>query len=195
MGTSTARTQRTRAAIVDALLELVGGGEPEPTVDRIAEEAKVSVRTVYGHFGSVADLHQALVERVTELVVDRVEVISLDEPLAVRIDLLGSQRARINEELGPLLLAAARFQSRSEVLDRSRRTGRDASAAQIRRVLGAELSVLGAAAQARRVATIDALLGVSTWQQLRTGHHLSVDQARIATIEAVSELVRPAGAS
>ena len=45
-----ARSQRTRAAVIDALVALCVEGDPSPTALRVAERAGVALRTVYGHF-------------------------------------------------------------------------------------------------------------------------------------------------
>jgi AcrR family transcriptional regulator len=47
------RGARNRAAIVAALLELVGEGELEPTAEQVAERACVGTRTVFRHFADM----------------------------------------------------------------------------------------------------------------------------------------------
>ena len=46
----TARAERTREKVVDAVLELLDGGDVRPTAERIAKRAGVSERTVFQHF-------------------------------------------------------------------------------------------------------------------------------------------------
>ena len=52
-----ARGLRTRDAIVSALLELIAEGDIAPTAQRIADRARVSVRSVYQHFVDVEGLY------------------------------------------------------------------------------------------------------------------------------------------
>lgn len=185
----TRRSQRTRDAIVGALVQLVLDGDVQPTAQQVADRAGVSLRSVYGHFSTTAALHHQIVEHVTHLVLERLQVIDAGEPTAVKVDLLCGQRARINEDLGPLLVAAGRLASGSPELASSRRFGRAASLAQVDRVFGPELAPLPPGARARRAAAIHALLQVEAWVELRDEAGLDAEQARLATAEAVARLL------
>jgi AcrR family transcriptional regulator len=187
----TARAQRTRQAVVDALIALVQAGDPRPRVQAIAERAGVSTRAVHLHFRTVHELHLALVERTTELVIERLAVIDPDEPLDVRVDLLTAQRARINEELGALLRAADGFEQTSAPIAEGRVFGRRSSRDQLERIFARELRHLPAGARARVVAAVDALLTHQSWNLMRVTHGLSPDEARIATGDAATGLLAP----
>jgi AcrR family transcriptional regulator len=185
-----ARGERTREAVLEALVELVEAGEPNPSAPRIAEQAGISVRSIYVHFASLEDLRLALVERVTLMVIERLAVIDPHQPTEVKADLLCGQRARINEDLGSLLLAAERQEHDAPEFAKSRAFGRQSSRAQIERVFAAELEALDPAARTRRVAAVDALIGLHSWRLLRTAHGLTPDEARLATREGVQQLLR-----
>jgi AcrR family transcriptional regulator len=184
----TARSRRTRQAIVDALLALVGEGE-QPSVPAIAQRAGVSSRAVHVHFRTVNDLHAALVDRVTGLVLERLAVIDPAEALDARIDLLCGQRARINEDLGAVMLAADGYERTSPAIAAGRDFGRQASRAQLQRVFAAELAAQPPGAAPRRLAAVDALLTHSSWRLLRTTHGLSPDEARLALRDGVRVLL------
>src|SRR5690606_11225579 len=166
------RSSRTRAAIVDALIELLLSGEAEPTAQQIAEAASVSVRTVYGHFRSLGDLHQAVVEKVSGLILEQIHPIDTSEALDVRIALVCGQRARINEEFGPILRAAERDRHTSAELGRAKQVRRQASTLQIARVFAAELDPLDPGSRSRRIASIDVQLSLYAWDSLRHDHGL-----------------------
>jgi len=51
-----ARAERTRDAIVDALLDLLKEGDLKPSADRVAERAGVSRRVIFHHFKDLEDL-------------------------------------------------------------------------------------------------------------------------------------------
>ena len=51
-----ARTVRTRAAILEALLALLRGGDINPTAAEIARKAGVSLRSIAQHFPRRGDL-------------------------------------------------------------------------------------------------------------------------------------------
>jgi AcrR family transcriptional regulator len=184
-----ARSRRTGAAIVTALVELILEGDPAPTAQEIAARADLSVRSVFSHFRTLEDLHMAAVDQVAVMVVERLAPIDPDDRLDARVDLLASQRSRINEELGPLLLAAERLESSSPSIARSRRRSRKASRQQIERVFASELGDWPEGTRQRRVATIEALLGTASWNVLRACD-LTVDEARVAVSESIIALVR-----
>lgn len=55
-----ARSERSRAKIVDAVMKLVQGGEIQPDPQKVADLAKVSLRTVYRHFDDSESLFKEL---------------------------------------------------------------------------------------------------------------------------------------
>jgi TetR/AcrR family transcriptional regulator of autoinduction and epiphytic fitness len=187
-----ARSQRTRDAVIDALLALIGEGDPQPGARRVAERAGVSTRTVFAHFATLEDLYRASVERATALVLSLLTPIDPVRPLAERIDSLCAQRARVNEEIGPVRRAAALRAPHSPTLTEARARARRASYEQIDRVFGAELDHLDGPARRRRRAAVDAAISGETWDLLRTAHGLPADEARLAVEEAVRPLLTPA---
>ena len=73
-----ARSARTRHAVVDALLDLLGEGDLRPTAARIAERAGVSLRLVFHHFDDVDAIYNELADRQAE------RVKPLTEPIRCR---------------------------------------------------------------------------------------------------------------
>jgi AcrR family transcriptional regulator len=194
-----ARSRRTREAVIDALHALIAEGDPKPNATRIAERAGVSSRTIFAHFATLEDLYRATAERATEMVIALLTPIEPTDPLDERIDSLCAQRARVNEEIGPLRRASALQEPFSPALAEARRFGRQASRAQLERVLAAELAALEPATRRGRVAALDALISGESWDLLRTTHDLAPDEARGAVGAAVRALLPrgagPAGAA
>ena len=62
----TARSERTRNAIVDAHVSLIGDGDLRPTADRIAKLAGVSLRALWSHFADMEALFAASGQRILE---------------------------------------------------------------------------------------------------------------------------------
>ena len=58
-----ARAQRTRDSVVNAVLELAGTGDARPTAKEIADCAGISVRSVYVHFEDLDDLFRSAAAR------------------------------------------------------------------------------------------------------------------------------------
>src|SRR4051794_7539538 len=69
----TARSQRTRDSVVEALLDLLNAGNPRPTAREIAEQAGVSLRSVYVHFDDLEDLFLAATGRHLERILPLLE--------------------------------------------------------------------------------------------------------------------------
>jgi TetR/AcrR family transcriptional regulator of autoinduction and epiphytic fitness len=62
----TARSERTRNAIIDAHLQLISEGDMRPTADRVAKLAGVSLRALWSHFADMEALMAASGQRVLE---------------------------------------------------------------------------------------------------------------------------------
>ena len=62
------RSERTKQAIVDALLDLIKAGTLRPSSAQIAEKAGVTQRTLFNQFGDMETLFTAVTKRQTERV-------------------------------------------------------------------------------------------------------------------------------
>lgn len=187
-----ARTQRTRAAIVDALLALLAEGEVSPSAERIAGRAGISKRSIFVHFSTLEDLYRELADRGTAMVLERVWVIDPELPLDERIDQLCAQRAEVNEAVGPLRRAATRVAT-STAASASQRFARESSKAQVARVFAPELAHLDPVGRAGRIAAADAVISGESWDLWRTTHALAVDDARAVMRDALAAMIRPPG--
>lgn len=58
------RGVKSREAIVAALLDLVGGGVLQPTVQQVADRAGVGIRSVFRHFSEMESLYRAMDARL-----------------------------------------------------------------------------------------------------------------------------------
>jgi TetR/AcrR family transcriptional regulator of autoinduction and epiphytic fitness len=180
----TARSERTRSAIVDAHLQLISGGDLRPTADRIAKTAGVSLRALWSHFADMEALFTASGKRVLEIRDAAHRPISPDLPLAERIDAFCRQRARLLEQIGPTAKAAAIKEPFSETLRRYRRM-------HVKRVRD-ELTTLFAAEVNGNDELLDALTAVSmwpTWSTWRENMDLSVPAARSALALTITSLL------
>jgi len=112
-----ARTTRTRAAIVNALTDLLDEGHIEPTAAEIAHRAGIAVRSVGQHFASREDLLLAVAEHHAQRVAT--EPIDPDAPFEVRLDRFVAQRAKILEASMAMRRAAAVVVARSPSVTRA----------------------------------------------------------------------------
>ena len=167
----TARSERTRSAIVDAHLQLIREGDLRPTADRIAKQAGVSLRALWSHFADMEALFAASGKRVLELRDAAHRPIRADLPLADRIEAYCKQRAALLEQIGPTAKAAALKEPFSETLQRYRKL----HVARIREELVALFPEINGDEQ-----LLNALIGVSmfpTWSTWREVMKRSVASA------------------
>jgi len=184
-----ARSQRTRLAVVDALLDLLRAGNPRPTAKEIAERAGVSLRSVYVHFDDLDDLFGAATRRQIELVAPLLVVVPATGTIAERAETMMRARAEIFEELGPIRRAAELQEPFSPALARNLQDIRAAGRADLERVFANELERLPEDDRRRRTGVLDVLCGSATWDQLRHNQGLDKAAARAAVVEATISLL------
>jgi AcrR family transcriptional regulator len=181
----TARSARTREAVVTAVLELVRAGNPRPTAKEIAGRAGISLRSVYVHFDDLDDLFAAAGARQAEEVAHLLYAVDASLPLDERIAEVVRQRAAIWEALAPVRRAAQIWASSSPTLQRGNLRMADRAVKDIARVFAAELE--GLAPDRRTVATEALHVAASSgaWDVLRTERRLSVDDAGAVVTESM----------
>jgi AcrR family transcriptional regulator len=188
----TARAMRTREAIVDASIALVDEGDLRPTAPRIAERAKVSVRSVFQHFDDLEGLYAAVGDRLVERLSHVRMTVDDTLPLAGRIAEVVRQRAILLEAITPVRRAAAVHAPFSPEVTMRLQAGHDFLRGEIGRVFTAELA---ACADADRVAMLDALdtvLSWASWDNLRSLNGRSLEEAQAVLERTVTAILRPA---
>lgn len=158
---------RTREAIVDATIALLEQGDLRPTAPRVADQAAVSVRSVFQHFDDLETLHAAVAERLVERVAVLVLPVEPTLPLDTRLDRFVHQRALLLEAVTPIRRAAQVHGPFSPEIAARLRDGHAFLRAEVERTFGPELDAAGP----HRPAVLDALdaaLSWSTWEDLRT---------------------------
>lgn len=96
-----ARRERSRVAVIDALLDLVADGRI-PTAPDIAERAGVSLASLFRYFEGLDDLQHQALRRYVERFAGRFEL--TDDPSATteeRIEALVAGRLRLHAETEP----------------------------------------------------------------------------------------------
>jgi len=184
-----ARSARTRQAVVRALLDLIAAGELRPTARRVADKAGISLRSVYVHFEDLEDLFLAAAHEQMLLVASLARSVPADGPFEDRVVAYADQRCAILEAAAPVRRAADLQEpfspTLSHLLDFARRAARE----ELSRVFEPELSVLEAHVRRRRLAALDATASSSAWRVLRVANGLGVDESRQAVCEAITALL------
>lgn len=184
-----ARAQRTRRAIVDALLALVDEGDLAPTAPRIARRAGVSLRSIYQHFEDLESLFAAASARQFERIFELATPLPTEGELVDRIDAFVRQRARVLEALTPVRRAAYVQEPFSAQIRESRRRMEAMARTEVERVFGIELDRMPSAERREALAALDAAAGWGAWEQMRTGG-LSTDAARRVLRRTLTALLR-----
>lgn len=97
-----ARANRTRTAIADALVSLIREGNTTPTATAVARRAGTGVRTVFDHFGDMEGLYVEIIRRTEPRVMSLLTAIDPRSDIDRRITELVAQRFAVYELIAPL---------------------------------------------------------------------------------------------
>lgn len=140
----TARRERNRNAVLDAVLELFGEDATDPTPDEVAERSGVSLRSVYRYF----DDRESLLRSAMEHHFQRIQPLYAVEfdrsgPLDRRITDLVAQRIRLYEAAAPVFRAAIARAGSNPVIAERVRDRRMLLARQVEDLFATELEAFG----------------------------------------------------
>jgi TetR/AcrR family transcriptional regulator of autoinduction and epiphytic fitness len=185
-----ARSQRTRAGIVDALLELLHEGNVQPTVEEIAGRAGVAPRTVFQHYADREALFAAVTERQVEKVAPLMQRLDAEGPVEERIDALVAQRAAVYELIAPVRRAALLMEPFSEHTHSTLAAFRELKRRDVLRLFGAEIEALPPQRRPLLEAALGASASWSAWDALRTQQGLEPEQAAAVMAGTLAALLR-----
>ena len=183
----TARAERTRRAIVDALLALIGEGDLKASPERIVERAGVSLRTLWTHF---KDLEASTRRPTTGSSSSSTSITARStRPAAGRAgSAFCEQRGRMLEIVAPAARAAALRLPFSAQLRRNQAVHNARIQAEIEAVFAGELAAAGPG----REPLLRALVVNTTWPAwsvLRDELGLDVDGATAVMTWTVGALL------
>lgn len=174
------RSERTRDAVVDALLALFEEGDLRPTAPRIAERAGVALRTVFHHFEDMEVLYALASDRQVERHLRTAARIPRDGPLDERIDALAAERARVHEAISPVRRAASLSEPFSKTIASRLKWIRDRGRDELARVFSEELAMRPPAERRELLEALTVAASWSAWESLRQHQGLTLPQARRA---------------
>ena len=180
----TARSERTRNAIVDAQLRLIGEGDLRPTAERIAKQAGVSLRALWSHFSDLEALFAASGERILEQRDEAHRTIPADLPLAARIDAYCHQRARLLEHIAPAAKASQLKEPFSPALQSYRRSHVERVHTELKILFGQEIN-----GDETLLAALTAASMWPTWGTMRDAMGLDQEAARLVLIRTITALL------
>jgi AcrR family transcriptional regulator len=169
--------------VLDAAQKLFyESGDPDPPLDRVAERAGTSTRTLLRHFGSKEGLLEAATADAQERIAACREAEPGDAGQAVR------KLVDHYEELCDAVVRRLADAERNPKVRRITRSGERMHREWAEWVFAPSLEGLGAAERSRRLALLASVTDVYTWMLLRRRYGLS----RNETEEAIRGLVEHA---
>lgn len=100
------RRERSRSShkrIVEAMMELIVGGDLAPSAARVAEEAGIGLRTVFRHFDDMDSLYAEITATVTDRVMPIVSMPYPDQDWRANIRELVRRRVRVFDATLPFV--------------------------------------------------------------------------------------------
>jgi AcrR family transcriptional regulator len=186
----TARAERTRVAVAEAMLDLIGEGDLRPTAQRVAERAGVSLRAVFHHYADMETLLAVAADRQFERLSALMRPAPRTGSLERRIDALVAERARVHEAVTPVRRAAVLSEPFSPEI--SRRLGwiRARDHREIEEVFATELAPRKPADRRELADAMAMATSWPAWEALRAHQALSVAQARRVVTRTVRALLK-----
>jgi AcrR family transcriptional regulator len=179
-----ARSERTRAAIIDSMMELIEAGNLAPTSEEIANHAGVGHRTVFRHFEDMDSLYREISQRVESRILDAVKLKEPEGTLVDRIESLVTWRAGAYEKMKNFRRSSAVKMNTSKFI----RTNRLGWAEILRERMFKYLPEMEKCSEAVQ-SGVEVLLSFDGWEQLRVEQRLSQKAARQVQAKAVLELL------
>lgn len=170
-----ARSARGRSAVIDAVLELLHGGNLRPSVEDVAVRSGVSVASVFRYFDNLDELHRLAFEQQLAQVVPMLRIpgfahLNLDD----RVGAFVGGRLRVYRLIaGPARMVRARaaeYPVVTESLVRARRLW----LGQVLEVFAAELAPLGRSERRDVAAFVDTVASFEAWDLMHVAHGVPI---------------------
>lgn len=162
------RREQGRAAVVDAVIDLVLAGATPPSADDIAARAGVSTASVFRYFDSLDDLRRHAIGRYLQRYDHLLDIPDIGEHgLARRVANLVEARQQFYETIEPMARLARSLALTVPELDDTLGRVRATLADQLSEHFAAELGGMRPSRRRELVAVIAALTSYEAWEQLR----------------------------
>jgi AcrR family transcriptional regulator len=158
-----ARGERSKAAIVAAVLELIGEIDGMPSTALVAERAGVTQRTLFRHFGSVDDLLAEAVGTQSQMVMPYLQPLDAGGTLAERVDRLVACRIELFRRIAPVRRKALALRADLPLIANGLAMADAAQREQLELLFAPELERLPGG-DARRRTVVSALEVATSWE-------------------------------
>jgi AcrR family transcriptional regulator len=185
------RRERGRSShkrIVEAMMELIVGGDLAPSAARVAEEAGIGLRTVFRHFDDMDALYAEITATITERVMPIVAAPYPDQDWRANVRDMVRRRVRVFETTLPFRLAANIKRYQSPFL-----MGQYGKVVMLERELLLRLLPGAVLTERINVEALCAALSFQNWRALRHDQGLSAEEAGTVVMHMVETLMATIG--
>lgn len=165
-------------------MELIESGDMAPSAARVAEEADVSLRTVFRHFEDMDTLYREIAREIQARVRPILQRPFIERTWTGRLRELLERRMEAYEILMPVKVCSAIRRFQSDYLMQDHRQFLALEHAGLLNHLPAPL-----AEDPVRFQSISAAMSFDLWQRLRREQNLSVDAARKVMTDMLERLI------
>lgn len=159
----TARRDRNRIAVLDAVLELFSEGNLAPSPDAVAQRSGISLRSVYRYVADSDELIRDAIERHAERIAPLFVIDDIGEgPFEKRLKTFVDARLRGYEVIAPTARASRLRAPTNEIIRDRLENGRRMFRAQLERQFAPELDSLDPKVRRAVLAGADALTQIET---------------------------------
>jgi AcrR family transcriptional regulator len=183
------RTERSQAAVIDALLDLYRDGQIRPSAAEIAVRAGVSERTVFRLFDDLEAVATMAIERQIARVGHLFAPPDDRGGRAERIEALVTQRLRLYEEIAPVVRAARLRLPFSPVLQAGFDQRRRLLRRQIERQFRPELDACTGPVRSELLAAIEVASDIDMLEMLRHDQGQTIEATRAIVVRIVRALL------
>jgi AcrR family transcriptional regulator len=183
----TARRDRNRIAVLDAVLELFSEGDLDPAPEDVARRSGVSLRSVYRYVADKEDLARAAITRHTDKIANLFLLPNIGEgPLADRIGTFVAFRVKLYDAVAPTYRAARLRAPTSPVIAGQLGRGKEMMREQLELHFAEELDALKPNERRNVVAIADTLTQMDSLEHLRTTRGFSSRMTRDILADALA---------
>jgi AcrR family transcriptional regulator len=184
-----ARSERSRTAMVDALLDLLKEGNLKPSATQIADRAGVTQRTLFNHFGDMDSIIQAAAGRQTERVLKMLPDAG-DGSFEERVTSYCSGLATLLEETMNVRWAVVTTDNATTSSVRAVQAAREFMRAHLAEAFAPELDTVDHADRALVLDAIEIQLDPAAWRLRRQQQGLSFEDCRAVLERSIASLLR-----
>jgi AcrR family transcriptional regulator len=185
-----ARSQRSREAVIQAVMAFVREGKPRPSATEIARRAKVSRRVVFNQFKDVETLRMICLARFAQEENAKFwRPVSPDLPLPERLKAFVRARSARLEFVTPLRRASIVLAPHSPRITEGVRIATARAHAEVKAVFDREIRQVAPARREQLAALLIAACSWPIWDLLRHDVGLSQPRARAAMTAMVAAVI------